>query len=181
MALEDDFDKMTFVVTPFNLLGKQYKASVGLSAIAVSSENANTQTFKGKNRVVIINPEILMGNDNVEGHRIKQWGSYRKEYMLLENLRYLIPETIPFYVVILLDIVELLHLRPDATEQTLRSNGRPKISIMVRSLVYPVNSYKDLAFVIPEGLVEGDAPPPKVLNSFNNTKETEAACKWLRS
>ena len=49
MALEDGHDKISFVVTPLNLLGKQNQhelEKVGLSAIAVSSENANDQTFK---------------------------------------------------------------------------------------------------------------------------------------
>ena len=70
------------------------------------------------NQVVVINPEILMGNTTLEGlwkkpkftsrllcfifdegHCISQWGAFRNEYLLLGNLRYLIPETIPFYVV----------------------------------------------------------------------------------
>jgi hypothetical protein len=47
--MEDREDKMVFVVTPLNLLGKQnvevlHKA--GLSVISVSSENANLVTFK---------------------------------------------------------------------------------------------------------------------------------------
>jgi len=44
MALEQGEDKMIFVVTPLNLLGKQNVEALdkaGLSAIAVSSENAN--------------------------------------------------------------------------------------------------------------------------------------------
>ena len=49
MALEDGLDKMSIVVTPLNLLGKQNvmdleKAS--LAAIAVSCENVNANTFK---------------------------------------------------------------------------------------------------------------------------------------
>jgi len=49
MALEEGEDKMIFVVTPLNLLGKQNVealAKAELSAISVSSENANTATFK---------------------------------------------------------------------------------------------------------------------------------------
>jgi superfamily II DNA helicase RecQ len=49
MALEEGEDKMIFVVTPLNLLGKQNVEALdkaGLSAIAVSSENANPTTFK---------------------------------------------------------------------------------------------------------------------------------------
>jgi len=49
MALEDGLDKMTIVVTPLNLLGKQnvqVLEKAGLSAVAISCENANPETFK---------------------------------------------------------------------------------------------------------------------------------------
>jgi superfamily II DNA helicase RecQ len=49
MALEDGRDKMSIVVTPLNLLGKQNVKELekaGLAAIAVSGENANADTFQ---------------------------------------------------------------------------------------------------------------------------------------
>lgn len=49
MALEEGEDKMIFVVTPLSLLGKQNVKALDraeLSAIAVSSENANPATFE---------------------------------------------------------------------------------------------------------------------------------------
>ncbi|KAF8237299.1 hypothetical protein L208DRAFT_1356404 [Tricholoma matsutake] len=49
MALEEGEDKMIFVVTPLNLLGKQNVETLdkaGLSAIAISSKNSNPATFK---------------------------------------------------------------------------------------------------------------------------------------
>jgi hypothetical protein len=51
MALEEGKNKMSFVVTPLNLLGKQNVEDLekaGLSAIAVTSKNANAGTFKVK-------------------------------------------------------------------------------------------------------------------------------------
>jgi superfamily II DNA helicase RecQ len=48
MALNEGKDKITFVVTPLNLLGKQNVKElegVGISAIAVSSENNNVKSF----------------------------------------------------------------------------------------------------------------------------------------
>ena len=48
MALEDGHDKMTVVVTPLNLLGKQNVKVLeegGLTAIAVSKDNASRDTF----------------------------------------------------------------------------------------------------------------------------------------
>jgi len=49
MAQEDGKDKMSFVVMPLNLLGKQnvkVLEEAGLSAVAVSKETANQKTFK---------------------------------------------------------------------------------------------------------------------------------------
>ncbi|KAG6824263.1 hypothetical protein H0H92_007515 [Tricholoma furcatifolium] len=81
MALAEGEDKMIFVVTPLNLLGKQNATTLekaGLRATAVSSENANTTILPGEEdlprlqdiengeyHVVIINPELLMGNDHI--------------------------------------------------------------------------------------------------------------------
>jgi len=49
MALEDGKKQMTLIVIPLNLLGKQNEqdlAKMGLSAIAISQENATEGTFK---------------------------------------------------------------------------------------------------------------------------------------
>jgi superfamily II DNA helicase RecQ len=173
---------MIFVVTPLNLLGKQNVDSLcqaGLRAIAVSSENANATVYKvsiycfcridlehlpcgnwqdiedGNYNVVVINPELLMGNEVTvllmkpkvkkrilyftfdEGHCISQWGKFRKEYLLMGDLRYLISEDIPFYIAsatlppaVLLDVIDILRLRPGKTEKILRSNDRPDIHLM---------------------------------------------------
>ena len=156
--------------------------------------------------MVIINPELLMGSDKVtmlltkpkmkkrilyftfdEGHCISQWGKFRKEYLLMGDLRYLISEDIPFYIAsatlppaVLLDIIDILRLRPGKTEKILRSNDRPDIHLMVRGLTFPANSFEDLAFLIPNGYQDGDSPVAKFLVFFDNTKETEAACHYLR-
>ena len=49
MAQEDGKDKMSFVVTPLNLLGKQNVKALeeaSLPTVAVSKETANQKTFK---------------------------------------------------------------------------------------------------------------------------------------
>jgi len=49
MAQEDGKDKMSFMVTPLNLLGKQNVKALeeaSLPAVAVSKETANQKTFK---------------------------------------------------------------------------------------------------------------------------------------
>ncbi|KAF8154631.1 P-loop containing nucleoside triphosphate hydrolase protein [Crassisporium funariophilum] len=214
MALEEGKDKLTFVVTPLNLLGKQNidsLAEAGLIGIAVSSENNNLQTFKdierGKYRVITINPEILMNNPHTdvlfkkpnftkkilnfifdEAHCISQWGSFRNEYRNIGALRYLLPSSVSFYVpsatlphTILLDITTILRLRPNRTEHIICSNDRPEISLVVRGLTFPANSFKDLDFLIPQGFSEGDTPPDRFLIFFDNRIEAEKACVYLAS
>jgi superfamily II DNA helicase RecQ len=63
-----------------------------------------------------------------EGHCVSQWGTFREEYLHLGSLRYLIPETIPFYVAsatlptpVLLDVIDILRLRPNMTEYIIRT------------------------------------------------------------
>ena len=123
-----------------------------------------------------------------EGHCISQWGAFRKEYQHLGSLRYLIPEHVPFYVpsatllpIVLLDIAEILHLRPAQTEYIMRSNDRPEIRLVVRSLTFTAKSFQDLGFLIPDNFKEGDPPLEKFLIFFDDRKEAERACKSLRA
>jgi superfamily II DNA helicase RecQ len=155
----------------------------------------------------VINPEILMGSDEIEtmwkkpqvtkrilsfifdeGHCISQWNKFRKEYLRIGNLRYLIPEKIPFYVAsatlpptVLLDIIEILKLCPQNTVHIIYSNDRPEIRLMVRGLVCAASSFQDLGFLIPQNFQEGDPPIPPFLVFFDNTKEAERACKYLQT
>jgi superfamily II DNA helicase RecQ len=158
---------------------------------------------------VVINPEILMLSDDIEklwkkprvtsrilniifdeGHCVSQWSTFPKEYLHLGSLRYLIPETIPFYVAsatlppsVLLDVINILRLRPNMTEHIIWSNDRPETYLAVQSLKYPTNSFRDLAFLISKNLQEGDSdlPPEKFLIFFDNTKEAERAVRFLRN
>ncbi|TFY58991.1 hypothetical protein EVJ58_g6058, partial [Rhodofomes roseus] len=162
----------------------------------------------GKHRVIVMNPEILMQDgghcDRLwklpsftsrllyvvfdEGHCIREWNSFREQYKYVGALRHLIPDMIPFYVAsatlptpLLAEVSEILQLRKDRTEHILRSNDRPDIALGVRKMVHAASSFKDLEFLIPDGFVEGDPPPPRFLVFCNSVKETEAACKYLRS
>jgi len=123
-----------------------------------------------------------------EGHCISQWKKFRKQYLRVGNLRYLIPEKIPFYIAsatlpppVLLDIIEILKLHPQKTVHIIYSNDHLEIRLMVQGLVCAVSSSQDLAFLISQNYREGDLPIPPFLIFFNNTKETERACKYLRT
>ena len=199
MAMDEGHNKLSIVVTPLNLLGRQNVEvlnKAGLSAVAVDRSSINGRTIQvsnvpvssnaltfyfqdiedGKYRVVVINPELLMGNSAVgklwtikkfrrqilsfifdEAHCISQWASFRKQYQHVGNLRYLISEKIPFYAVsatlpdaILDEVSNTLRLRHGNTVYLLRSNDRPDIRLMARRLAYPAKSFKDLDFLIPQ-------------------------------
>ncbi|KAF8335503.1 P-loop containing nucleoside triphosphate hydrolase protein [Amanita rubescens] len=187
MAMEEGYDKLSIVVTPLNLLGKQNVEILNkakLSAVAVDGTSMSTKIIQeigdGKYKVVVINPELLIGNEAVgrlwtvkkfrskilnfifdEAHCISQWASFRKQYQYVGNLRYIIDEDIPFYAVsatlphtILEEISNTLRLQDRNTVYLLRSNDRPDIRLMARPLKYPAKSFKDLDFLIPRTCLE---------------------------
>lgn len=161
----------------------------------------------GRYRAVAVNPEILMKNRGVfekmwkkptftarlqnfivdEGQVVAQWADFRQEYKYLGQLRWMIPDTIPFYVAsatlptpVLNNVTKHLRLRPTETEVIRRTNDRPNIEINVREMKHSAKSFQDLDFLIPSDLSE-DSPPPKFLVFFDNMKESEAAIGHLRS
>ncbi|KAH9951073.1 P-loop containing nucleoside triphosphate hydrolase protein [Amylocystis lapponica] len=215
MALEDGEDKMIIVVTPLNILGKQnvdLLQVAGISSTAIDATNASAEVFQaveaGQHRVVVANPEIILqpgGHFEAllkkpkftsrllyvvfdEGHCVSEWSHFRAQYKDLGRLRFIIPDTIPFYVAsatlptpILVDVMEILNLRSARTQYILRSNDRPDVHLAVRKMQYAASSYNDLNFVIPNNFTESDPPPPKFLIFFDSIKEAEAAVRHLRN
>lgn len=126
-----------------------------------------------------------------EGHCISQWSSFRREYLTICTLRYLIPETIPFYVAsatlptpILLDVSDILRLKLSDMEHVTLSCDRPDIHLVARPIQYAVNTFHDLAFLVevPLDFVDGvTPPPPKFLVFFDNTRVTEQALHAARA
>lgn len=121
-----------------------------------------------------------------EGHCIAQWGKFRKHYLAVGVIRYIIGDLIPFYVAsatlpppLISEIRRLLHLRPQKTTQILCSNDRPDIALMVRALNRPSSSYEDLAFLIPRNWNESMESPKKFLVFFDNIKEAEGAKEFF--
>jgi superfamily II DNA helicase RecQ len=191
---KENADALTFKVRELILIAKKKKAEINMQDIN-----------DGKYHIVVINPEILMGSPHVdnlwrntkltsrilcfiidEGHCVSEWGSFRTEYPLLGNLRYLIAETVPIYTAsatmpmdVLHDVTEVLHLRSQETEHITCSNDRPNIHLVVQEIKHAVSSYADLAFLIPDNFSEGDVPPKKFLVFFDSTKEAEAATRYL--
>ncbi|XP_006463784.1 hypothetical protein AGABI2DRAFT_152855 [Agaricus bisporus var. bisporus H97] len=212
MAQEDGLKKILFVVSPLNVLAKQNVDTLveaGISAIAIAAENATSATFKdverGKYEVVVTNPEILVTSDELkdlwkrpsftrrllgfvfdEGHCISQWGRFRKHYLAVGIIRYLIPEPVPFYVAsatlpppTITEIRRLLHINSDNLTPILCSNDRPDVTLVVRELTCSSSSYQDLGFLIPYNWQDGMEKPKKFLVFFDDIKETEEATEFF--
>ncbi|KAF9488943.1 P-loop containing nucleoside triphosphate hydrolase protein [Pleurotus eryngii] len=152
MAQEEGLKRITIVVTPLNPLGKQNAEELGKAGIR-------------HYQVIVINPEVLLGSAEVKalwrnlqfmawilniifdvGHCISQWGKFRKEYSQLGSLRYLIPAVIPFYVAsatlpksVLIDIANVLRLRPEQTEYIMRAHFFDVIRFARRTIAVESN------------------------------------------
>ncbi|KAF9220081.1 hypothetical protein BS17DRAFT_684031, partial [Gyrodon lividus] len=57
---------------------------------------------------------------------------------------------------VLLTTICLLHMHPDKMTVICRSTDHPNIKIGVRKIKYALNSFVDLAFLIPKGWKPGD-------------------------
>ncbi|KAF9502076.1 hypothetical protein BDN71DRAFT_1425825 [Pleurotus eryngii] len=136
MAQEEGLKRITIVVTPLNLLGKQNAEELG---------KAGSTEVKALWRNLQFMAWIL----NIifdEGHCISQWGKFRKEYSQLGSLRYLIPAVIPFYVAsatlpnsVLIDIANVLQLRPEQTEYIMQAHFFDVIRFARRTIAVESN------------------------------------------
>ena len=119
-----------------------------------------------------------------EAHCITRWGTFCPEYRDIGRLRYLLP-SIPFFATsatlspkAIKDVSNILHVKKSDTVEYLRTNDRPNVFLSVQMMASPIKTYKDLRFLVPDGI---QVRPSKFLVFFDNIKESEAACKYLRS
>ncbi|KAK0495075.1 P-loop containing nucleoside triphosphate hydrolase protein [Armillaria luteobubalina] len=183
----------------------------GLRAVSVTADNSSNVLYsdikKGQYRVVMFSPEIIDQDsrfdaliksrkftDNLinivfdEAHCIKEWGSsFRQAYSKLGHLRHLMPRRVPYHLGTATMPPSLLgqlkkDLRMNDDTVILRLNtDRPNIFFRVRPMEYPINSYHDLSFLIPNDL-DPDGPfPLKFLVFFNSRNEAEQGARFLRS
>ncbi|KAF8424256.1 P-loop containing nucleoside triphosphate hydrolase protein, partial [Boletus edulis BED1] len=122
-----------------------------------------------------------------EAHCVSTWGEFRPEYRELGRLRYIVPD-IPILVAsatlspeALQDVKRLLHLwNGDKLVTIHRSTDRPNIKLAVRAIQGSLQSYADLAFLIPDGWKAGDPPPSKFLIFFDNIATAIEAAQSIR-
>lgn len=122
-----------------------------------------------------------------EAHCISAWGEFRPEYKEVGRLRHMLPDDIPFAIAsatlppaVLSDVKDILQIREKNLCKIKRSNDRPNVNLVIRQLKHAANSYKDLAFLIPEGWKKGDARPQPFVVFFDNKGEAVQAIKYLR-
>lgn len=122
-----------------------------------------------------------------EAHCVVNWGSFRPEYRELGLLRYNIPPSVPLYVVLatlppvlMRDVRKLLQVRPKPYEEIM-SNDRPNVAIMVRRITYPLNTFWDLSFLVPDGWTPADEKPLLFLAIFDSINVLQKALEFLCS
>lgn len=122
-----------------------------------------------------------------EAHCVVNWGDFRPEYRELGLLRYVIPSSIPLYIasatlppVVMRDVRRLLRIRSDPYKEIM-SNDRPNVAIAVRRMAYPIKTFWDLTFLVPEGWTPEQEKPLLFLVMFDNINTLHLALEFLRS
>ncbi|KAG1736671.1 P-loop containing nucleoside triphosphate hydrolase protein [Suillus paluster] len=122
-----------------------------------------------------------------EAHCITEWGEFRPEYRELGRLRYILPSNALIMITSatltkasLTSTTRLLHMHADKMITIRRSSDRPNIKIGVKKIKHALNSYADLAFLIPTGWKVGDPPVQKFLIFFDSIPDAINATLYLR-
>ena len=127
---------------------------------------------------MIISPEMILSKKFVKGvlrnppmgprvlsvvvdeaHVVSHWGSsFRKKYGTLGVLRALLPKGTPIVAMsatlpsrVRNDVLKKLQFNDDFVDLKV-GNDRPNISLVVRAIQNPMNTYSDLDFLIPKGV-----------------------------
>ena len=95
-----------------------------------------------------------------EAHVVSHWGSdFRKKYGTLGILRALLPKGAPFVAMsatlglrVRRDVLQKLQFDEHNFLDLNLGNNRSNVSIVVRAIQNPMNTYTDLDFLIPEGV-----------------------------
>ena len=95
-----------------------------------------------------------------EAHVVSHWGSdFRKKYGTLGILRALLPKGTPFVAMsatlgprVRRDVIQKLQFDENNYLSLNLGNDRSNVSIVVRAIQNPMNTYTDLDFLIPDGV-----------------------------
>lgn len=144
---------------------------------------------KGKWQLVMISPEMILSKRFIksvlrnsemtcrilsivvdEAHVVSHWGSgFRKKYGSLGILRALVPKGTPFVAMsatlsdrVRRDVLSKLQFNTGTFLDLAIGNDRPNVSLVVRAIQNPMNTFSDLDFLIPAGVTD----PQQVKQAF---------------
>ena len=109
-----------------------------------------------------------------EAHCIMTWGKFRPEYKELGWLQFLMACHVPYLITsatltpdALHDIMKVLDLHWKEDLVIIQTHtDQPNSRLCIQQIKYPLTSYKDLAFLVPDGWTLGNEAPPKFLIFF---------------
>jgi len=95
-----------------------------------------------------------------EAHCVSHWGaSFRKKYATIGIVRAFLPRSTPMIAVtatltprVHRDVLQKLEYNPDDYVFINIGNDRPNVAQVVRAMEHPMNSFRDIDFVIPESI-----------------------------
>ncbi|EFI28041.1 ATP-dependent DNA helicase RecQ [Coprinopsis cinerea okayama7 len=155
------------------------KATAINSARGGLSKENMTEIRRGKWQIVVISPELILSKVFIkhvlrhhemrgrvmsivvdEAHVVSHWGTdFRKKYGTLGILRALLPKGTPFVAMsatlpnrVRSDLLYKLHFHKNDYIDLNLGNDRPNVSIVVRPMHHPMNTFRDLRFLIPENM-----------------------------
>lgn len=94
-----------------------------------------------------------------EAHVVSHWGAdFRKRYATLGILRALLPKSTPMVAMsatltprVRRDVLRKLQYQETYLDLNI-GNDRPNVTLVVRAIEHPMNTFIDLAFLIPDGV-----------------------------
>ncbi|TFK68928.1 P-loop containing nucleoside triphosphate hydrolase protein [Pluteus cervinus] len=185
-----------------------------LEGIFIGGDTATDENFlaieEGRYSCVIITPEQLVREDGGfaklcrkpdfveriisvvfdEAHCSSTWSDFRPGYKKAKYLRHLLGDT-PFVAVsatlpqdIMNEVYAALEIRKEGLVTIRTSTDRPNIRLHVRNIEYPLNSFRDLEFVLGKwqpGQPKPEEPPDRFVVFFDDINESIRAGHHIRS
>ncbi|KAF9490110.1 hypothetical protein BDN71DRAFT_1524508 [Pleurotus eryngii] len=159
-----------------------FKKEFSLAALAVSSNHDGCSPLVMKNilhgshNIIILSPEMLLSRtfmDKIllvvvdEAYVISHWGArFRKQYGKLGKIHSFIQRGTPIITLsatlschVCCDVLTKLQFPKDGYISIDVGNDRPNISLAVRAIHNPMNTFANLKFVIPRGVEKADDIP----------------------
>lgn len=124
----------------------------------------------------------------MKGKCIANWKDFQKDYRAFGNICFLIPKEIRFYLnsattptKLFAEVETLLGMQSETPHRCSRTNNRPNVHICVRQMKHRLNSFDDLAFLVPPRR-DGRLPLPYIfVIFFDNINESIKAGAYIRA